>query len=566
MAAGPPARFVSNRIFNDIGENVFSENDLSQWTWAWGQFIDHDMGLRAERGGSEAPLAFDASDPLERFQNDFGAIAFSRTPPAPGTGVRGVPRQQFNTTSSYLDASNVYGLTAARLDWLRAGRLDGNPRDNGARLLLPGGYLPLAGARGRPGAAPPMQMTGPLLGTPGRAAIAGDVRANETHVLTAIQTLFAREHNRIVGLLPRQLSAQARFGIARRVVSAEEQFITYSEFLPAVGVALPPYRGYRPGVDAGISQEFAVVGFRAHSMIHGDFFNRVGPGSLSPEEISSLRARGMRVGEGPTKIVITIPLPVSFGNPGLVRELGLGTILRSLVEERQYRNDELIDDTIRSILFQAPRPGLPDPSACGPQVDPNCFTGVLDLGAIDIQRGRDHGIPSYNGIRRAYGLAPQRSFAAITGEGSQSFTDSAINQADPLNDPRILDFTSFLDRAGNPVGPDDSRVAVVTRRTTLAARLKAIYGRVSRLDAITGMLSEPHAPGQELGELQRAIWSRQFRALRDGDRFFYLNDPRLGRIQRRYGITFRHTLSELIALDAGTVLPPDVFHFSQPPP
>ena len=48
-------------------------------------------------------------------------------------------------------------------------------------------------------------------------------------------------------------------------------------------------------------------------------------------------------------------------------------------------------------------------------------------------------------------------------------------------------------------------------------------------------------PGSELGELQRAIFKRQFEALRDGDRFFYLNDPELATIKRRYGICFRHT-------------------------
>jgi Animal haem peroxidase len=60
-------------------------------------------------------------------------------------------------------------------------------------------------------------------------------------------------------------------------------------------------------------------------------------------------------------------------------------------------------------------------------------------------------------------------------------------------------------------------------------------------------------PGSDLGELQRAIWSRQFRALRDGDRFFYLNDPALPAIKRAFGIDYRHTLAEVIA--ANTDIP-----------
>ena len=62
-----------------------------------------------------------------------------------------------------------------------------------------------------------------------------------------------------------------------------------------------------------------------------------------------------------------------------------------------------------------------------------------------------------------------------------------------------------------------------------------------------------------LGELQRAIWKKQFEALRDGDRFFYLNDPFLITIKQLYGIDYQHTLGELIRLNTGAELQPDVF-------
>jgi hypothetical protein len=65
------------------------------------------------------------------------------------------------------------------------------------------------------------------------------------------------------------------------------------------------------------------------------------------------------------------------------------------------------------------------------------------------------------------------------------------------------------------------------------------------------MLSEPHVRGTEFGPLQLAMWKRQFEALRDGDRFFYLNDPELARIEQKYGINYRKTLAEIIFLNTG---------------
>ena len=97
------------------------------------------------------------------------------------------------------------------------------------------------------------------------------MRANENTGLTSIQTLFAREHNRIADALPGKLSPESRFQIARRVVGAEIQYITYKEFLPAMGVPLAPYSGYKPSVNPSVANEFATVGFRAHSMVHGEF-------------------------------------------------------------------------------------------------------------------------------------------------------------------------------------------------------------------------------------------------------------------------------------------------------
>jgi peroxidase len=435
-----------------------------------------------------------------------------------------------------------------------------------APLLTYAGYLPRASARGAPRKAPPMDLFGALAGAPAKAVVAGDVRANENIGLTAVHTLLAREHNRIVARLPAKLPAEQRFQIARRVVGAEIQYITYTQFLGALGVKLKPYRGYGPNVDAGVSNEFGSVGYRAHSMVHGEFDLTEPAGYWSDARLAGFRLAGIRVegggggdDEAPAGAIrLEIPLTAGFGNPTLVENMGLGPLLEGLASERQYRNDEQIDDALRSVLFQVPKPGSADPSVCGvPVISASCYAGVEDLGAIDIERARDHGIPSYNALRAAYGLGPKSTFAAITGEGGQA---SAVPFT---NDPGGLAFVSLLDRNGNPIplgslAAQEEAVAGA-RRTSLASRLSAVYGEVAQLDAFVGMLSEPHVPGTEFGELQGAMWKRQFEALRDGDRFFYANDPVLKDIQRRYGITYRRTLAQLITANTGVRVQPDAF-------
>ena len=546
---GVSPRFVSNRVFNDTSQNLFSENNVTQWGFAWGQFMDHTFGLRQTANGESQPLPFNANDPLEDFRNDFGVIDFTRTPAAPGTGVNNT-RQQINTVDSFIDGSSVYGNSAARLDWLRQGSLDGNPANNSALLLLPGGFLPTVGARGNPANAPAMDAEGRLRGNPSRTQVAGDVRANENIALTGTHTLFALEHNRIVQALPTSLSQELRFQIARRVVGAEQQFITYNEFLPALGVQLPSYRGYNPFVNPTLSNEFAVVGYRAHSMIHGELEPFGEAADFTADELEAIEAQGVEVEIAGDEIEFVVPLNVAFFNPDLLTQIGLGPVMAGLGGEPQYKNDEQIDNQLRSVLFQVPVAGNPE-CLDGPTL-PECFNGVVDLGAVDIERGRDHGMPSYNGLRQAYGLSARSSFTSITGESTSSFpNDPQIDPRDPINDPDILDFVQLRDIDGNVIDPADEEAvdgeAVVgIRRTTLAARLRAIYGSVSNVDAFVGMVSERHVTGTEFGELQLAIWRNEFQRLRDGDRFFYANDPVLTQIRNEFGIDFRRTLSQII--------------------
>jgi hypothetical protein len=263
------------------------------------------------------------------------------------------------------------------------------------------------------------------------------------------------------------------------------------------------------------------------------------------------------------ELEFVVPLDVAFFNPDLLRLIGVDAVLAGIGSESQYKNDEQIDNQLRSVLFQVPVPGNP---GCldGPTL-PSCFHGVADVAAIDIERGRDHGIPRYNDLRKALKLKKKRSFTETTGEWTDLMpADPEIDAANPIDDPDVLDFLQLFDRDGNGIElgspAADSEAVVGVRRTTTAACLKAIYGDVDNVDAFVGMAADQHVPGSELGELQLEIWRRQFEALRDGDRFFYLNDPVLETIEHDYGITYRHTLGELIELNTDADVADDVFH------
>jgi len=548
--AGPNSRYVSNRVFNDTSQNIFSERAVTQWGFTWGQFLDHTFGLRlggatGDPNGGTANIPFNAADPLEDFTNTLGVIGFSRSAAASGTGVTNA-RQQVNTISSYLDAFTVYGGTNSRLDWLREGSVDGNPANNGARLNMPGNLLPTRDARGNASTAPPTEIDGRLRATPNRAVVAGDVRANENVALTATHTLFAREHNRIVSLLPTSLSQEDRFQIARRIVIAEQQAVTYNEFLPAMGVNLTPYTGYKTNINTALSNEFATVGYRAHSMIHGEIEVETDADRYSQQTLNALAAQGVELEVDGGEIAIAIPLNVAFFNPDLIGQIQLGPLLQAVGLESEYKNDEQIDNQLRSVLFQVPVPGNPE-CLDGPTL-PDCFRGVVDLGAIDVERGRDHGMPSYNQLRQAYGLSAKTSFTSITGESTENFPSGS-----GVDNPNSVDFTQLFNFGGDPVtlGTEEADATGTrgVRRSTTAARLRGVYGSVNNLDAFTGMIAEQHVPGADMGELQLAIWKREFERLRDGDRFFYGNDPGLSYILSTYGINFNRNLGDIIALN-----------------
>ncbi len=446
LADGPKPRVISNTVFNQ-SESILNNRNLSDYVWLWGQFLDHDITLSELQSGSKAEsINILIPDGDTTFTSDsFIPVTRSLFDQTTGTSTDN-PRQQLNEITAWVDGSNVYGSDSERADWLRS-------FDNGKLRVTEHSTGDLLVTAGDDPNAPHMAMDG-VLGA--STFIAGDVRANENAALTSMHTLWVREHNRIAEIIAAThtdlpLDPIARdeeiYQRARKIVGAEIQKITYDEFLPALGVTLDPYTVYDSTVNPNISTEFSTAGFRiGHTLISST--------------LPRLNEDGTPTEDG------ELSLAEAFFRPDRITdEGGIEPLLRGLSSQVQQETDAKIVDDLRNLLF--------GPPSNGPVVNGS------DLASLNIQRGRDHGLGSYNDAREALGLTRKDNFS---------------------------DISSDLE---------------------VVAALESVYDSVDDIDLWVGMLSEDNLPDASIGELNEAILADQFTRLRDGDRFWYENDSDL---------------------------------------
>jgi peroxidase len=443
-AGRPSAREISNALATATGSRP-NARGASDFVWQWGQFLDHDLDLTLTADPAEPfDVEVPAGDPhFDPAGTGGKTISLDRSIYAM---VRGV-RQQTNAISAYIDASHVYGSDAERTRALRA--LDGS-----GRLKTSAGDLLPFNEDGLPNA-------------PSDSAVffvAGDLRANEQVGLLALHTLFLREHNWWADRIRQDnagLNDDQVFERARAIVGAEIQAITYNEFLPVLlgRGALRPYRGYRPQVNAAIENAFAAAAYRlGHSMLSST--------------LPRLAANGRPIAAG------NITLMNAFFNPAEITGPGIEPYLRGMATQRAQELDNQVVDDVRNFLFGPPG------------------AGGFDLASLNIQRGRDHGLPGYNQVRADFGLPRVTSFAQIS------------------SDPAVR------------------------------AKLASVYGSPDDVDLWVGGLAEDHVRGALVGETFFVILRDQFERSRDGDRFWYesylprdlvqtVRDQTLARIIRR---------------------------------
>lgn len=437
----PNPREISNIVLVQTDANgnhidILNERGVSDWFWQWGQFLDHDIDLTEpavplEPFNIEVPTGDPFFDPLGTGTQ---TIRFNRSIFASNTGTDSSnPRQQVNEIKAFIDASQVYGSDEATADSLREWDGTGKLRTSSS-------------ARGEV-----------LLPTDAESNfMAGDIRVNEQIGLTAVHTLFVREHNRLADYIGTRLNngdpelqqlytasglneGNFIYEAARMVVGAEIQAITYNEFLPLLlgERAISNYTGYDDTVNPGIANEFSTAAFRlGHTMLSPQLL-RVGlddNGEATREEI---------------------PLRDAFFTPANVIDEGVDSLFVGLNQQQAQELDGRLIDDVRNFLFGSPG------------------AGGFDLGALNIQRGRDHGLLGYTDFRKEFGLN--------NGLGKLSKEDkNRIRDAYPK-------------------------------------------GNIREIDLWVGGIAEKHLNGALVGQTFHKILVDQFTRLRDGDRFFYEN-------------------------------------------
>lgn len=469
----PNPRVISNTV---IKQTVMLPNthQMTDWVFQWGQFVDHDLDLTGAASPTESfNIPIPTGDPIfDPGSTGTKVMSFQRSlyDTSTGTGP-GNPRQQINEITSYLDASMVYGSDAGRATTLRT--LSGGRLKTSAGNLLPLNTFGLPNGTGGP--ADPTQFY-----------VAGDVRANEQVGLTAIHTLMMREHNRLAD----QIAAanpgwtdELIYQRARKMVGAEIQSITFGEFLPALlGPHAPSANsGYDPNVNASVLNEFSTALFRVgHTMLPPQLMRMQNDGSEAPG------------GAMPLRHAFFLPQNLAGGGE-------LEYFLKGLASDQQQDIDMHVVDDVRDFLFGEPIPG------------------GFDLASLNINRGRDHGLPDYNSVRLALGLPAVSSFAEIS------------------SDPEVQN------------------------------GLAALYGDVNTIDVWVGAIAEDHLPGAAVGPTIAAGLIEQFSRARDGDRFWYTRDADFSSEELAWLNSVQ--LSDIIRLNTSiTNIQANVFFMAVPEP
>ncbi|XP_061482043.1 thyroid peroxidase [Rhineura floridana] len=506
----PSVREVTRQIIEASNEAVTEDKLHSDIITIWGQYISHDLAFTPQSVSRPVfPAEVDCKltcenqtpcFPILVFANDtfsmnMTCMPFYRSSPACATGQQEFlignlsilnPRQQMNSLTSFLDASTVYGSTPAAQNKLRnltseEGLLRINVQyfDNGRE------YLPFVDQVPSPCAQDPKADKAERI----ECFMAGDTRASEVISLAAIHTLWLREHNRLAKALKKlnpHWSPETVYQEARKIVGASHQIITIRDYIPkiigsdAFNQYIGAYNGYDPTINPSVSNVFSTAAFRfGHAAIH-PVIKRLDVQYQNDPNLPNLQLH-----------------EVFFTSWRLIKEGGLDPLLRGTLATaaKLQVQDQLLNDELTKKLFILSN------------------KDSLDLASLDLQRGRDHGLPGYNDWREFCDLPRLR-------------TESDLTKA--IENRKIIE------------------------------KIMELYGNPNNIDVWLGGIVENMLPDARTGPLFACIIGKQMKALRDGDRFWWENSHAFTEDQRRE--LRKHSLSRLICDNTGlTEVPLDAF-------
>ncbi|XP_066595076.1 uncharacterized protein [Prorops nasuta] len=497
----PSAREVTNLIHQHRDVPLAS---ITHMLMQWGQFVDHDITATAQSRGFNGtvpqcclnggagfqppefmhphclPIAVSSQD------NFFGSLGvrcleFVRSGPAPRENCGFGPREQLTQVTSFLDASTVYSSNALQSDSLR---------------IFRSGLLQYGRLQSRTSASPRQDNDLCRRGSLSSSCFrAGDGRLTEQPALTSLHVAFLRLHNRFateLSVVNPHWSDEKLFQETRKIVAAIVQHITYREFLPIV---LGPevmkifdlevlkkgyYEGYDPEVNPTIANGFSSAAYRfGHSMVQQSFVRYTGEHQ---------------------PMLNNVTIHEEFSNPANLETVGsVDRILLGLVNQPSQKRDEFIAEELTNHLFQTPH-----------------FRFGMDLASLNIQRGRDHGIPAYVSWREPCGLSPIETFEDLE---------------------RVMPLETV-------------------------EKFKLLYSSASDIDLFSAGLAENSLSGGLVGPTFACIIAQQFGNLRRGDRFWYENfDNRSsftpGQLQQIRRVTLAQVLCK--TMDSIETIQPFVF-------
>ena len=236
---------------------------------------------------------------------------------------------------------------------------------------------------------------------------------------------------------------------ARRIVIAEIQHITYKEWLPillgkrytrAIGLAIGNSysRNYNSEDEPAVSNEVATAALR--------FMNSLLQGKIS-------------LTDNKRQINKTVSLAEYFYKPNIIESHEIfDGLLRGMATQTSQKMDISMIEDVTSKLFATNQDSL-----------------GLDAISLDIQRGRDHGLPGYNHYRKYCGLPAAKSFD---------------------------DFLDYIPME-------------------MMKKLRTIYAHPDDVDLIIGGMAERPTEDGLLGLTFRCLISEQFSRTRRTDRYFY---------------------------------------------